>query len=153
MMTLSKKLSKHTTNSVGRYTIINPSPKLDEKICVISDSAVIKEGISSIFQQELNIKEITLTSKNNFIEKHTNTNFRIIITDIDFIDGCDTNFIEQIRSVLPNSKIIVYTSPKNRNQRIKALEYGSDFFIYFDDDFKLLEFIVKRIITGLVNKN
>ena len=144
-------LSKNTYVSIKpekpRFKVVNKTTKIDLSICTISDSEILREGIYSVFQDEIDVTNMVLTSKNVFFDKHAKSNFDVVITDIEFVDGIDTSFIKQIKSISPETRIIVYTSPKNRDRRIRAMEYGAEFFIFFDDSFKLLEFIVKRMVT------
>ncbi len=147
MMTLTRKdQSESTTRNSTRYKIVNEIPKAEATICIINDSEILREGIYLSFKNEYHIDQIIKTSKRDYIEKHMTKKFDVIITEIEFTEGTDTLFIKEINLNYPHTRIVVYTSPKNRNKRIRSIEYGADFFIYMDDDFKLLEFVVRKII-------
>ncbi|MCF6270137.1 MAG: response regulator [Melioribacteraceae bacterium] len=133
-------------NSYKRIKIINEIPKAEAAICIINDSDTLREDIYSTLKNEYNIDEIVKTSKKDYIKKHMTKIFDVIITDIEFADGIDTSFINQINSIFPKTRIIVYTNPQNRTQRIRSLEYGANYFIFMDDDLLLLQFVVRKII-------
>ncbi len=131
----------------SRYRVINKDKKVSISICIISDSDIIAKGITSLFNEDSNKEKITITTKNSFLMEHTNNEFDIVITEIEFLDGIDASFVKSVKSFSHDAKIIVYTSQKNAARRVAAMDNGADFFIYFDDRFELLEFIVKKMIA------
>lgn len=146
-MTLIRKNSNEsTTQNSARSKIANDIPKTEVTICVINDSDILLEDIYSTLKNKYHIDQIVKTPKQEYIEKHMTKKFDVIITDIEFLDGIDTLFIKEINLIYPHTRIIVYTSPKNRYKRIRSIEYGADFFIFTDDNLKLLEFVIRKII-------
>ena len=139
-------IKKNSSKSTTRFKIINEIPQANSTICIINDSDILREKIYSSFKNEHHIEQITKTSKKDYIEKHMSKKFDVIITDIEFAEGIDTAFIKELNLHSPHTRIVVYTNPKNRSKRIQSVEYGAGFFIFMDDELKLLEFVVKKII-------
>lgn len=147
MMTLiGNSSSDSTTRNTDRFKIVNEIPKAEATICIINDSDILRGEIYSALHNEYHIDQIVQTSKKDYIEKHMMKKFDVIITDIEFTEGTNTLFIKEINLNYPRTRIVVYTSPRNRHKRIRSIEYGADFFIFMDDDLKLLEFVVRKII-------
>ncbi len=143
MMTLIKKKSSKSTS---RFKIVNEIPQANSTICIINDSDILREKIYSSFKNEYHIDQIVKTSKKDYIEKHMNKKFDVIITDIEFAEGIDTPFIKELNLNSPHTRIVIYTNPKNRNKRIQSMGFGAEFFIFMGDELKFLEFVVRRII-------
>jgi DNA-binding NarL/FixJ family response regulator len=143
MVTLIKKNSSESTT---RFKIINEIPKANSTICIINDSDILRKKIYSSFKNEYHIDQIVKTSKKNYIENYTANKFDVIITDIEFTEGIDTLFIKELNLNSPHTRIVIYTNPKNRSKRIQSMEFGAEFFIFMDDELKLLEFVVRKII-------
>ncbi len=140
---------KNSSESTSRFKIVNEISKANSTVCIINDFEIVREKIYSSFKNESQIEQIVKTSKNDYIEKHMEKKFDVIVTDIEFIEGINTLFLKELCLNNPKTKIVVYTSSKNRNKRIQSVEYGADFFIFMNDNLQLLELVVKRLIGKL----
>ncbi len=129
-----------------RYKVVNEIPKAEASICIINDCDILRGEIYSTLKNEYHINQIVQISKKDYFGKYMTKKFDIIITDIEFSEGIDTLFVKEINIIHPNARVIVYTNPTNRSKKNRSIEYGADFFIFMDDDLKLLEFVVRKII-------
>lgn len=138
----------------NRYEIINSNQHDYLKICTINNSEIIRLGINEILKEEQSSNMLIDVSKSEFNQVWTQTKFDLIITDIEFNGIVDVDYISQIRSEHPEAKIIVHTNHRNNSFRTRSLNEGASFFIYFDKNLNLLQYIVRRVLTKIaVNKN
>ena len=149
-MTLEKPLAQpFSKDKINRYKIVNENRKDFSKICVINNSEIIRIGINSVLKEEYRNDIILDVSKKEFCQVWAQSEFDIIITDIEFEGKNDVSFISQIKKTHPKSTIIVYTNFKNQLYRKSSLNNGASFFIFFDKNLNLLEYIVRRVMNNI----
>jgi len=82
----------------------------------------------------------------DYFEKYANEQIDIIITEVEFANKIEPSFIDKLKSISPETKIIVYTKTQNHALRNRLLQNGADAFIFSRDISYLLEYIVKIMI-------
>ena len=97
--------------------------------------------------------KITTISKNDFLDNKSTEQINIVITEIEFSDKIDIHFVQEIKSISPDAKVIVYTRFLNHAIRTRLLNDGADAFIFLRDISYLLGHIVKMIIRTIPNLN
>ena len=118
-------------------------------LCVIHDSEVLKEGLKSLLSSIEGISESEGLSRTGYLNLPSNKEYDVIITEIEFKNEIDVDFIRRIKETSKNSKIIVYTNIKNTEHRNYAMHCGADFFLYMEDKYNLLEHLVSGLISYL----
>jgi len=91
-----------------------------------------------------------MTSQKDYFSIHAVKNFDIIITEIEFENKLDTPFVKQLKSISPETEIIVYTRLENNRLRNVALNLGAQFFLLWGDTYRLLERITEAMIRKVV---
>lgn len=130
MVSLSKKLLEsnekyHKTKS----QVINETLSKGICVCIIDDSPTIREGIVSAINIPY-INQVITTSKADYLNKHKTKQIDIIVTEMEFGNGKEDSFIEQIKSISPKTKFIVYTRIENFAIRNRLLKNRHDAFIF-----------------------
>lgn len=151
MLALSKNLCKTKKEKENRYLIAENNIR-NINLCIVSDSDMMREHINLIIEKMFNIDIVYCNSPKEYFEKYVDNLVDIIITDIEFENKIDTQFISKINSKLPNTKIIVYTNLNNYNYGNKSLYNGADFFIFWEEKYNLLEHVINQIANKIFNK-
>jgi len=138
-------MTKQENLATKRLTIQN-NKKVGVDICIINNSSVVQEGICSYIEKLGNINSIICSSKEYFEKELTNNHFDIIITDIEFNLSVDPIIIKSIKTAHPESQIMVFTRLENGYMRNASINYGATFFIYWGDQFQLLEIVTNAMI-------
>ena len=150
MLALSKDLQNtFKLEDKSNNSDINSDDSKNINISIINDSPIVQEGIVAAIQNVPCLKNIRTTTKNDFIENHSDEEVDIIITEIEFSNKIDIQFIQEIKSKSPDAKIIVYTRFLNHAIRTRLLNDGADAFIFLRDISYLLGHIVKMIIRTM----
>jgi DNA-binding NarL/FixJ family response regulator len=150
MFALSKEISKsYKTEKTQKKEATNNNPKKTTTICIINDSPTIREGIFSSIHEIADIKQIIKTSKKDYFDKHATKQIDIVITEIEFNNKVETSFVEQIKSINPDTRIIVYTKIENHAVRNYLLSNGADAFIFLRD----INFFIEHIVKIMIRKN
>jgi DNA-binding NarL/FixJ family response regulator len=151
MMALSKNLCKTKKEKENRYLIVGNNNR-NINLCIISDSDIMRDHINSIIENMYNIDIVYCKSPKEYFENNIESLVDIVITDIEFENKIDTQFIAKINSKLPDTKIIVYTNLNNYNYGNKSLYNGADFFIFWEEKYNLLEHVINQIANKIFNK-
>jgi len=154
MLALSKEL-QNTFKLEDEITkaVNNGDSSKNINICIINDSPIVQEGIVSALQNVSGVDKITTISKNDFLDNKSTEQNNIVITEIEFSDKIDIHFVQEIKSISPDAKVIVYTRFLNHAIRTRLLNDGADAFIFLRDISYLLGHIVKMIIRTIPNLN
>lgn len=150
MLAISKELQdSFKEERESKETVTKETYSKVVNICIINDSPVIQEGIVSAIKSVPGVQKIITTSKNDFFGNHSSEQFDILITEIEFSNKIEISIIEEMKSIAPEAKIIVYTRFLNHAIRTRLLNDGADAFIFLRDITYLLGHIVKMIIKTI----
>lgn len=148
MMALSKNLCKTKKEKENRYLIVENNGR-NINLCIISDSNIMRDHINSIIDKMHNIDTIYCSSPKEYFEENVDNLVDIVITDIEFENKIDTQFITKINSQSPSTRIIVYTNLNNYNYGNKSLYNGADYFIFWEEKYNLLEHLINQIANKI----
>ena len=150
MLALSKELqNRFKLEDELIKAVTNGDSSKNVNIFIINYSPIVQEGIVSALQNVPCVNTITTTTKIDYEENHTPAQIDILITEIEFSNKIDINFIQEIKSKSPDAKVIVYTRFLNHAIRTHLLNDGADAFIFLRDISYLLGHIVKMIIRTI----
>ena len=121
-------------------------------LCIISDSNIMRNHINSIIEKMYNIDTIYCNSPKEYFEENIDSLVDIVISDIEFENKIDTQFISKINSKSPDTRIIVYTNLNNYNYGNKSLYNGADFFIFWEEKYNLLEHVINQIANKIYSE-
>jgi len=147
MFALSNQLKETLKVEKGSKNIVTDEPPVKNvKICIIDDSPTVQEEIVFAIKNVQSVKKVIKTSKMDYFEKYANEQIDIIITEVEFANKIEPSFIDKLKLISPETKIIVYTKTQNHAIRNRLLQNGADAFIFSRDISYLLEYIVKIMI-------
>lgn len=130
-----------------KYKITSAESK-DSTLCIINDSEIIRIGLYSLLNGLPHLKRADNFSKSDFLSEAQNGDYNLIITEIEFGNNIDVEFLKLLKNRYPAAKIIVYTNFKNSRYRNFAIHAGTDFYLYMEDRYNLLE----HLVTGILNQ-
>ena len=125
---------------------INNSIFRSTHLCVINDSDFIREGLLALLKKTPGIASTTGFEHDEFLSYNDHHEYSIIVTEIEYSNAINPDYLKHIRTAYPDSKIIVYTNFKNSNYKNMAINAGADFFLFMEDKYNLLEHLVAGIL-------
>ena len=123
---------------------------MQKKILIVDDHLVVRTGVSIILEEK--IKNITITTTDNYsdtiqILKHEE--FDLIILDINIPGGRNTAMIEEIRSIQPEVKILIFSVYEENTHACPYIIAGANGYLNKLSDKKKITNAVETIIkTG-----
>ncbi|AUC84447.1 hypothetical protein CW731_03640 [Polaribacter sp. ALD11] len=91
--------------------------------------------------EELNVIE-TFTTLKKLIEFTSSHNLDVLILDVNFNGQCSLDYIEKIKPVHKNFKIIALTTMNNNFIKEKAINNGVDFFVGKDGNLESFKEVI-----------
>ncbi|NOX17076.1 MAG: response regulator transcription factor [Chlorobi bacterium] len=144
-MIIKDKMSFGFHNKIAKK-ISRMKAKGGANICVLMDAEEEVKNINQIIEHIDNINEYVVTDRDGFLMHECEKDFDIIITDIEFNGIIYSTFVTQIRSFLPNAKIIVLTRLENDYYRKSAMNCCANFFFHFGIENSLLETVIQIMV-------
>lgn len=100
------------------------------KILIVDDHLVVRTGVTIILQNEIDNLDISYAS--NFpetIKVLNETVFDLIILDINIPGGKTTEMITEIRNVLPEVKILMFSAHEEESYALRYIHTGADGYL------------------------
>ena len=100
------------------------------RILIVDDHLVVRTGVTIILQNEIDNLDISYAS--NFpetIKVLNDTIFDLIILDINIPDGKQTEMISDIRSLLPEVKILMFSAHEEEFYALRYIHAGADGYL------------------------
>ena len=100
------------------------------KILIVDDHLVVRAGVTIILQSE--IKKLDISYASNFpetIKVLNETVFDLIILDINIPGGKNTVMISDIRSILPDVKILMFSAHEEESYALRYLDAGANGYL------------------------
>ena len=100
------------------------------KILIVDDHLVVRTGVTIILQNEIDNLDISYAS--NFpetIKVLNETVFDLIILDINIPGGKNTVMISDIRSILPDVKILMFSAHEEESYALRYLDAGANGYL------------------------
>lgn len=123
-----------------------------DRVLLVSDSFIVKEGLNNLFKNEFEIKEVIERGSLDEL-KHKD----LIHTDlvfIDFVDFVDGNY-EKVITILKykfheneNLKIMILDKNQNKHTFLKFINLDIDGYVKDIDDKEELIYKIKKVIGG-----
>ena len=103
---------------------------MEYRILIIDDHLVVRAGVTIILQNDIDNLDISYAS--NFPEtiKILKDNiFDLIILDINIPGGKNTVMISDIRSILPDVKILMFSAHEEESYALRYLDAGANGYL------------------------
>ena len=100
------------------------------RILIVDDHLVVRTGVTIILQNEIDNLNISYAS--NFLETINLLNhavFDLIILDINIPGGKNTVMISDIRSILPDVKILMFSAHEEESYALRYLDAGANGYL------------------------
>ena len=119
-------------------------------ILIVDDHLVIKAGVSIILNNEINGLNISYSSTYPETIKLINKGkYDIIILDINIPGGKSTEMISEIKSILPNVKILMFSAYEEESYALRYIHAGADGYLNkLSSEEKIVEAVNSIIENG-----
>lgn len=119
------------------------------RILVVDGNAIFRQGLVSMFQTQDDLQVIgEAGSGTEAIEKAGSLKPDIILLDADLADGSSLDVLRGIRSVSPQTKLLLLTFYENNDRLLMAMYEGADGFLLKDTEFSNLLSALKALDRG-----
>lgn len=120
------------------------------RILIVDDHLVVRTGVTIILQNEIDNLDVSYASNFSETIKELNNNiYDLIILDINIPGGKNTLMISDIRSVLPDVKILMFSAHEEESYALRYLDAGANGYLNKLSGEDKIVGAVKRIIeTG-----
>ena len=120
------------------------------KILLVDDHLVIKAGVSIILNNE--IEDLDISYSKDYLEAlqlvKTNT-YDLIVLDINIPGGKSTEMIAEIRTFLPNVKILMFSAYEEESHALRYIYAGADGYLNkLSAEEKIVEAVQSIMKTG-----
>ena len=100
------------------------------KILIVDDHMVVKTGVSIILNSEINDLDIQFASTfSETLDKVKQFSYDLIILDINIPGGKTTEMITEIRNVLPEVKILMFSAHEEESYALRYIHTGADGYL------------------------
>jgi DNA-binding NarL/FixJ family response regulator len=122
---------------------------MDYKILLVDDHLVVKAGVSIILNNEINNLAICYASDYvETIQLVKKNNYDLIVLDINIPNGKSTAMIAEIKSILANVKILMFSAYEEESYALRYIHAGADGYLNkLSGEDKIVE-AVKSIMTS-----
>lgn len=100
------------------------------KILIVDDHMVVKTGVSIILNSEINDLDIQFASTfSETLDKVKQFSYDLIILDINIPGGKNIEMIPEIRSIVPEVKILMFSAHEEEFYALRYVSAGADGFL------------------------
>lgn len=100
------------------------------KILIVDDHMVVKTGVSIILNSEINDLDIQFASTfSETLEKVKQFSYDLIILDINIPGGKNIEMIPEIRAIVPEVKILMFSAHEEEFYALRYVSAGADGFL------------------------
>lgn len=123
---------------------------MGRKVLLVDDHLVVKAGVSIILNSEIDDLEISY-SKDYFetIRSINATEFDLIILAINIPGGKSTEMVSEIKAVLPDVKILIFSAHEEESYALRYIYAGADGYLNkLSGQDKIVEAVKSIFTTG-----
>ena len=100
------------------------------KILIVDDHMVVKTGVSIILNSEINDLDIQFASTfSETLDKVKQFSYDLIILDINIPGGKNIEMIPEIRAIVPEVKILMFSAHEEEFYALRYVSAGADGFL------------------------
>ena len=100
------------------------------KILIVDDHMVVKTGVSIILNSEINDLDIQFASTfSETLDKVKQFSYDLIILDINIPGGKNIEMIPEIRAIVPEVKILMFSAHEEEFYALRYVSAGADVFL------------------------
>ena len=100
------------------------------KILIVDDHMVVKTGVSIILNSEINDLDIQFASTfSETLDKVKQFSYDLIILDINIPGGKNIEMIPEIRAIVPEVKILMFSAHEEEFYALRCVSAGADGFL------------------------
>lgn len=100
------------------------------RILIVDDHLVVRTGVTIILQNEIDNLDVSYASNFSETIKELNNNiYDLIILDINIPGGKNTVMISDIRSILPDVKILMFSAHEEESYALRYLDAGANGYL------------------------
>lgn len=100
------------------------------KILIVDDHMVVKMGVSIILNSEIDDLDIQFTSTySETLEKVKQFSYDLIILDINIPGGKNIEMISEIKAIVPEVKILMFSAHEEEFYALRYVSAGADGFL------------------------
>lgn len=100
------------------------------KILIVDDHMVVKTGVSIILNSEIDDLDIQFTSTySETLEKVKQFSYDLIILDINIPGGKNIEMISEIKAIVPEVKILMFSAHEEEFYALRYVSAGADGFL------------------------
>lgn len=100
------------------------------KILIVDDHMVVKTGVSIILNSEIDDLDIQFTSTySETLEKVKQFSYDLIILDINIPGGKNIEMIPEIKAIVPEVKILMFSAHEEEFYALRYVSAGADGFL------------------------
>jgi DNA-binding NarL/FixJ family response regulator len=103
---------------------------MPKEILIVDDHLVVRTGVAIVLKEQL--ENITISNVENFFETIAvlkERSFDLIILDINIPGGKSTEMIREIRTIRPESKILMFSASEEEKYAYKYIIAGANGYI------------------------
>jgi DNA-binding NarL/FixJ family response regulator len=101
-----------------------------KQILIVDDHLVVRNGVAMVLEKQ--IEEVTISNAENFFEAISllkETFFDLIILDINIPGGKSTEMINDLRTIQPAVKILVFSAHEEEHYALKYILAGANGYL------------------------
>ena len=100
------------------------------KILIVDDHMVVKTGVSIILNSEINDLDIQFASTfSETLDKVKQFSYDLIILDINIPGGKNIEMIPEIRAIVPEVKILMFSAHEEESYALRYIHTGADGYL------------------------
>ena len=119
------------------------------KILIADDHAVVRRGVREILEESpLGVAVDEVASAGEILRSISNTPYDIVLLDIHFPDGSGLDVLQQIRSLQPQTRVLLYSMYPEEQYALRALRLGAAGYLTKDNVASELLTAIRKVATG-----
>lgn len=119
-------------------------------VLLVDDHEIVRDGLALLLKDAFPIHSILFAEEGReALQKATNNDIDLVMLDLSMPDGLDgLHTLKELRKLVPNGKIIIFSMYDEIDYQKKAFEYGADGFLVKQLKSEAIIKSIKEILQG-----